>query len=163
MLSCANMIFRRCISLQCSNPSLWGTSWYPWAYIENGCCCFTLKLPSPTPVAHTTPRHLAQALLRRYSGATQDMIREAAKPGLDKLAVLCDLIDLRKFKMSTFREGTVLGHLCPKIGTTQCPPPFSSSFPQESHKNFHAPHSVFISLSSKPLLSQFLYVYYKNG
>jgi len=29
-------------------------------------CCFTLKLPSPSPVTHTTPRHLAQALLRCY-------------------------------------------------------------------------------------------------
>jgi len=34
-------------------------------------CCFTLKLPSATPVTRTTPSHLAQALLRRCSGNDQ--------------------------------------------------------------------------------------------
>jgi hypothetical protein len=48
-------------------------------------CCFTLKLPSSTQ----SPAPLLLTLLRHYSGAAQEMIREITKHGLDDLAVLC--------------------------------------------------------------------------
>ena len=72
----------------------------------------------------------------RCSCATQSMIGEAAKRGLDEYAVLCNSAVL-EIQMATFREGTFLVHLYPKTGTTQpsrgpiklsLPPPFSLHF-----------------------------------
>ena len=68
---------------------------------------FYPKVAQP-PVTHTTPPHLAQVLLKRYSGYDQGS-RQTRSRQVGSSA------EFWKFKIAAFHEGIVLGSYAPKL------------------------------------------------